>query len=142
MKGRIPVFLAGVLTALLAAAPATTALAASGTVSYNGAAGIGQHDLLDVLLIHSLVPSALCCLMMFGLYALVVYLFKYHFAQLFQSALGIFAYLFAFPENILHICRNIRFNMRFASLPHPALRPGIEWTAGGNSPPGGTARAG
>ena len=38
MKGRIPVFLAGVLTALLAAAPATTALAASGTVSYNGAA--------------------------------------------------------------------------------------------------------
>ena len=38
MKRRIPVFLAGVLTALLAAAPATTALAASGTVSYNGAA--------------------------------------------------------------------------------------------------------
>ena len=38
MKRRIPVFLAGVLTALLTAAPATTALAASGTVSYNGAA--------------------------------------------------------------------------------------------------------
>ena len=36
MKRRIPVFLAGVLTALLAAAPATTALAVSGAISYNG----------------------------------------------------------------------------------------------------------
>lgn len=37
MKRRVPSFLAGVLTALLAVAMATTALAASGAISYNGA---------------------------------------------------------------------------------------------------------
>lgn len=37
MKRRVPSFLAGVLTTLLVAAMATTALAASGKISYNGA---------------------------------------------------------------------------------------------------------
>lgn len=37
MKRRVPSFLAGVLTTLLAVAMATTALAASGAISYNGA---------------------------------------------------------------------------------------------------------
>ena len=37
MKRRVPSFLAGVLTTLLAVAIATTALAASGAISYNGA---------------------------------------------------------------------------------------------------------
>ena len=37
MKRRFPSFLAGVLTTLLVAAMATTALAASGQISYNGA---------------------------------------------------------------------------------------------------------
>ena len=94
------------------------------------AAGIGQHDLLDVLLIHSLVPSALCCLMMFELYAIHVYLFKYHFAQLFQLCLDNFAYLFEFPENIPYIFRNMHGTQHIHSHLHPGARRGIEWTAG------------
>lgn len=50
--------------------------------------------------------------MMFELYAQLVYLFKYHFAQLFQFILDDFAYLFAPPGDVVYIPRNIQKNMR------------------------------
>ena len=68
--------------------------------------------------------------MMFELYVRIVYLFKYHFAQLFQLCLDNFAYLFEFPENIPYIFRNMHGMQHIHSRPHPGARRGIEWTAG------------
>ena len=80
--------------------------------------------------------------MMVGLYAYCAYLFKYHFAQLFQFILDDFAYLFAPPGDVPHIPRNIQKNMRiptsFRALGAAGAQNGLRRI----SPQGGPAHTG
>ena len=70
--------------------------------------------------------------MMVGLYACCAYLFKYHFAQLFQFIPCNFAYLFALPADALHILRNIQKICVFQRASAPRAPPGHRMACGGS----------
>ena len=70
--------------------------------------------------------------MMVGLYACCAYLFKYHFAQLFQFIPCNFAYLFALPADVLHILRNIQKICVFQRASAPRAPPGQRMACGGS----------